>query len=371
VDQASPFQSTLGYKTLDQLLNDHSSLQMADTPFENEKSLIPDENTLAPLEQTKPENGISILPVPYLNYSDVYGMIYGAALALFEPSTQTRLTSTVFTNFNGYLRFRSFFQWRRPNEWIFNASGSIGNDTQTYFGEGDQTPSTFHSFQSNMNQVSTSFQLNLDDHLYLGPSIQYIDRTWSNQALSANPVIFQNENEAKVGIQSTWDSRDSVVEPRQGQFALVGVYALPSNGNVGVSADVFQFEGDFRTYVDLGGATLALRAKTGWSTGTPSYSFEYTLGGMNELRGFHSNQFRGSDFYEGQAELRVPLFNLLEVSTGVDGGDITDTTFNSPMFSYQVGVRTSALSSFGLTVRADLGFGYDGNEFALATSEPF
>src|SRR5665213_226160 len=75
---------------------------------------------------------IQILPIPFAGYQDTYGILLGAALALYDPETQTRLTTSYLTNLDGYERYKERFQWRRPNEWLLDVSASVGTDIQHY-----------------------------------------------------------------------------------------------------------------------------------------------------------------------------------------------------------------------------------------------
>jgi outer membrane protein assembly factor BamA len=174
-------------------------------------------------------------------------------------------------------------------------------------------------------------------------------------------------------LQATRDTRDNNLESHEGSYFQAGVYTEPQSGSTGWRADVIQLEGDARHFVDLGNdRVLALRANTGLTLGDPSYSFVYSLGGLNELRGYHSNRFRGKEFYGLQAELRFPIFPWLNGSTSLDGGDITDTQFNGTfLLTYQVGLRTDLLLKEGVVFRVDFGIGADQNEVQFNISEPF
>jgi outer membrane protein assembly factor BamA len=311
---------------------------------------------------------LSFLPAPYVGYSDTYGFLSGVAGVLYETDTQTRLTTSVLTNFNGYLRGRVRLDWFEPGDFVCYVTGSIGNDFQDYYGEGDQTPTSYKAYVSEFDQLTISYQKCLEEKngLYIGPLFQYLSRQW--QGITP----FDNEDEWRIGIQATRDTRDKIIEPHRGTYFEAGIYSLPSNGATGFNTDVLQADTDARWFLGLpGNQVLAFRANTGWSIGDPSYSFEYTLGGLNELRGYHSNRFRGNYFYGLQAEWRFPIFDWINGSTSVDAGDATDGPWNGPQFTYQVGVRTDVLEKEGLIFRADWGFAVDQNEIQFNISEPY
>jgi hypothetical protein len=314
---------------------------------------------------------IQILPVPFAGYQDTYGLLLGAALALYDPETQTRLTSSYLTNLDGYSRYKERFQWRRPNEWLLDVSASVGTDIQHYYGEGDNTPGAFQSYLSNLSFGTVSFQYAFKDSFYVGPSVEYLYRVWD--ATTNNPT-FTNESEFRVGAQATWDYRDDILETHHGSYYQLGLFTLPALGNNGLGADVWQLEGDARRFVTLfDHVVLALRANGAWTmTGQPSYSFEYSLGGTSELRGFNTNRFRGLDFYGLQGEIRFPIFPWLIGATSLDAGDITSTAFtNLPLVSWQVGLRSDVAETLGIIFRIDYGFSYAGSVFIYSINEPF
>lgn len=314
---------------------------------------------------------IQILPVPFAGYQDTYGLLLGAALALYDPETQTRLTSSYLTNLDGYSRYKERFQWRRPNVWLLDVSASVGTDIQHYYGEGDNTPGAFQSYLSDLSFGIVSFQYAFKDNFYLGPSVEYLYRDWN---ATTNVPVFANESEFRVGAQATWDYRDDVLETHRGSYYQLGLFTLPSLGNSGLGGNVWQLEGDARHFVTLfDHVVLALRANGAWTmTGQPSYSFEYSLGGTSELRGFNTNRFRGLDFYALQSEIRFPIFPWLIGATSLDAGDITSTAFtNLPLMSWQVGLRSDVAEELGIIFRIDYGFSYTGSVFIYSINESF
>ena len=183
---------------------------------------------------------------------------------------------------------------------------------------------------------------------------------------------FFNESEWRWGLQGLWDGRDNTVETRHGYYLRWGFYALPSDGQTGFGTGVGQAELDARYFgTVLGNAVLAGRVNAAFTSGNPSYSFEYSLGGLDELRGFHTNRFRGTQFYGAQGELRFPIVSFLWGSTSLDLGDATDGVFGTPLASWQVGIRSMRFTGNGLVLRVDSGFGKDGMTTILSANEPF
>ena len=162
-------------QSFDQSMNDES---LTLSPFSLSFSPVPPwvnpQYPEAKAATTTAQQLIQVLPVPFGGYQDTYGILLGAALALYDPATQTRLTTSYLTNFDGYSRYKAHFQWRRPNEWLFDVNASVGTDIQHYYGEGDETPDTFQSYQSGLDLMTVSFQYAVHPGVYIGPSVEYL-----------------------------------------------------------------------------------------------------------------------------------------------------------------------------------------------------
>ncbi len=312
-----------------------------------------------------------VLPVPLASYKDTYGFIGGVGLVLYDPHTQTRFSASANTNFDEYFKYRMRFEWIKPEVWILDADGYLGNDLQAYYGEGDDTPLRHVTHKSTLNGSKITALIHSGDNLYIGPSFEYRFRKWDEDGVW-DPAVFGNESEWRIGLQNRWEGRDNIVEPSRGHFAELDVYALPKSGENGLGAGVLQVEGDWRGYRPLWrDGILAVRVNAGNSWGNPSYSYRRALGGTVQLRGFKSNRFRGKRFYVAQAETRIRVWRWFGVDTGFDLGDVTDGRLGAPQWSYQAGLKTDLLAKFGLVVRVDWGWSKDSRNFFFNTFEPF
>lgn len=313
---------------------------------------------------------MSLLLAPLASYKDTYGFIGGLAVVVYVPKTQTRLTTSVNTNFDGYFKYRERFEWIIPKSFIFDADGYLGNDLQTYYGEGDQTPKKGKKAKGRLNGGKITALRHVYGDIYSGFSAEFRNRHWTTANL--NPVVFRNEDDWRLGFQNRWEHRDNIVNPKRGQFVEVDAFALPDATKNGAGLDVLQLEGDFRNYTPLPlKSSLASRFYTGNSWGNPSYSYRRALGGSGILRGFKSNRYRGKRFYVIQNEVRIPALKWFGVDAGIDVGDAGDGRLEHPAISYQAGFRTTLLAKFGFVIRADWGWSKDMKNFFFATWEPF
>ncbi len=295
-----------------------------------------------------------------------YGLVLGAGLKLIENKTESYLSFSFLTSFTDYTDFSFGLRWNRPEEWFFRIYGTFGDNIQDYYGEGDQTPNLYQTLKSTLDQGTCLFQVQLEKGFYLGPSFQYLYRGWTSSSL------FPNESEWKAGVQASFDDRVPSVQPVMGRYLRIGLFTLPADVDDGIGTDVFQWEGEGRLYeMVLDPICLVSKVRVGFTSGDPSYSFRYSLGGEWQLRGYNSNRFRGNNFWLVQEEARFPLFPYMGGALSVDMGDITDSAFNNLLGSVQVGLRSTPLPYFGAIVRLDWGFGSDDNELWFDIGEPF
>ena len=109
----------------------------------------------------------------------------------------------------------------------------------------------------------------------------------------------------------------------------------------------------------------------GTSLGQPTYLFHYRLGGLDPLRGYKSNRFRGREFFAFQEELRWILKRWLSVNASIDLGGIRDEAYHQLKASAQVGLRLGLPPDWGQKMRVDLGFGADQMTFQVQFGEIF
>jgi hypothetical protein len=87
------------------------------------------------------------------------------------------------------------------------------------------------------------------------------------------------------------------------------------------------------------------------------------------LRGYYSNRFRGTKFYDLQGELRFPIKGKFSGVGFADLGDITQSEFYTLQSSFGGGVRFTIREN--VTLRLDYGFGKDQNGLFFTFGEAF
>jgi outer membrane protein assembly factor BamA len=196
----------------------------------------------------------------------------------------------------------------------------------------------------------------------------------SGAAQAGDPQrLFPDESGGALDLLAQQDSRDSKLFPSTGRFSQVLLrWVPPSWASLPCDQQLVQAEAETRAYRSLWpGGVLALRAMGASSWGDPSYLWRYRLGGVEVLRGFSDNRFRGQEYYAGQAELRFPIYKIITGACGVDGGDVGNPGFNQPRGSLQAGLRLALPPDWGQRARFDLGLAPDQWTFNVQFGEAF
>ena len=99
--------------------------------------------------------------------------------------------------------------------------------------------------------------------------------------------------------------------PFQGKRFNIGALYAPSLGG-DIDGDVLQYNVDFRAYKQLTRrSTLAWRIASIYGAGDEGSANAYSLGGLNQLRGYDFREFFGTRTAWSNLELRFPLIDEL------------------------------------------------------------
>ena len=161
-----------------------------------------------------------------------------------------------------------------------------------------------------------------------------------------------------VILSRVLDTRDSNSNPSEG-----GRYAL--------SAEIAGFGGDFgfnkytvdaRRYWKVGKSqVVAVRGLYGYGTGHIPYMQLYAAGGMDTLRGYEDDQFKGNRMFTSSIEYRFPVAKRVQAAFFTDIGNAWDADgfdfIKDLKFGYGLGIRL--VTPFG-PIRVDYGIGSQG-----------
>ncbi len=139
-----------------------------------------------------------------------------------------------------------------------------------------------------------------------------------------NPTqhVFNNRIYAGLIGVITYDTRDNEAIPTSGIFWQT---ALSGKQQVGEEKDRYGYlRSEFRFYLNPGNAgfVIANRIGAGTTFGDPTFFQRMQLGGVRNLRGFHSNRFTGKSAVYYNLDLRFKLFNFTSYITPGEVGMI-------------------------------------------------
>ena len=308
----------------------------------------------------QPEFGKSAIPI--VGYDDKSGWLYGAAGFLYsdkEPGVNAGLfVVSNLGNFNS-ATFNFELRSKGPWSWSLHLLGERAFDL--YYGEGDLTPAQdpllIHMAHF---EAKPSLFYRFLPHLRAGPYIDFRAR------VETGSQVFPNEASGALGLSMQWDTRDKINNTRKGDFLQLNAERDPSLGGFS------QANVDLRRFLRLSRAlTLGSRLEAGTSWGQPSYLYEYRLGGLDVLRGYKDNRFRGVEFFASEEELRWILRKWLSVNVSVDAGDIKSDAYHQLKTTFQAGLRVGLPPDWGQKMRIDFGVGADQDTFQIQFGEVF
>ena len=300
--------------------------------------------------------------VPIAGYDAVNGWVVGGAGFMYSDR-QPGINAGLFfvSNFGDFNSATLNYEQRGTDAWYFGLHLLVEQAYDYYFGEGDLTsplnPLVVHQHHY---EAKPAVRYRLLRHFSAGVFIDYRARQ------EVGSQLFPNEASGAPGLHLDWDTRDKYINTRKGDFFQLEVYGRPGE-------DYFSQETlDLRRYIRLSRVwTLASHVSADLSQGTPSYLREFRLGGLDLLRGYQGNRFRGDELLVDQEELRLIVKKWISVNLSVDAGDIGEGSFHQLKASGQVGVRVGIPPDWTQKIRVDYGVGSDQSTWDVQFGEVF
>ena len=214
---------------------------------------------------------------------------------------------------------------------------------------------------------------NIDDNqLDLSTNPQRITHHYQYQTLKGLPT--ESYTQSGLSANTTFDSRDNVVNPYTGQLAAISFRAFPKF--LGSTTSASQLWVEYRTYVNLKKSrprNLLAFWTYGWfvTSGTSPYLALPAIGWdmfARSGRPFTQGRIRGEDLMYGEAEWRFPLQKTKNKWGGVlfmNTSTASSRTENINLFSnfvlgYGLGLRFAINEKKRVNIGMDYGFGANG-----------
>jgi len=164
-----------------------------------------------------------------------------------------------------------------------------------------------------------------------------------------------------ITLARVFDSRDNNTNPTLGtRYSLSAELA-----GLGGYFNFNKFNAELRHYWPIGkNQTIAIRGTLGYGTTYLPWGQQYTAGGIDTLRGYRDDQFRGNRLYLGTAEYRFPIVKRIGGHFFVDMGNAWNSTQNpwdtgTQNFNFGYGFGIGVATPFG-PVRLDYAIGSQG-----------
>jgi len=155
-----------------------------------------------------------------------------------------------------------------------------------------------------------------------------------------------------------YDTRDNIFSPTEGhRISLTSEFAGKAFGG----------EFDFNKYIINGSKyfkvgskqVMALQVAAGTSSGYLPDASKFVVGGIDTLRGYEDNEFKGSKMFTATAEYRYPIADKIQGVVFADAGNAWDGSYNLNDLKYSIGTGIRVSTPIG-PIKVDYGYGKEG-----------
>ena len=159
-------------------------------------------------------------------------------------------------------------------------------------------------------------------------------------------------------LSRVFDSRDSNTNPTEGTRYLLSAEFAGLGGDFNFT----KYTGEVRHYWKVGKSqVVAARGIVGYGSGHIPYMQLFSAGGIETLRGYRDDQFKGNQLFTSTLEYRFPIVKRVQAAFFVDAGNAWQSQgfefVKDIKFGYGFGI--SVASPFG-PIRIDYAIGNQG-----------
>lgn len=161
-----------------------------------------------------------------------------------------------------------------------------------------------------------------------------------------------------ITLAKVYDTRDNIFAPTEGRrFSLTSEFAGRALGG---EFDFNKYVFDGRQYFKVGSKqVLALRVTAGSATGTLPDASKFSIGGIDTLRGYEDDEFKGQKMFTATAEYRYPIVKKVQGVVFTDAGNAWDGSYKLSDLNYSAGTGLRIDTPLG-AIRLDYGYGKEG-----------
>jgi hypothetical protein len=315
--------------------------------------------------------------VPYINYDPTQAWSLGGA---FEKKSTNKnndtylfdLEATPYANIHLQTQYKTHIY----ADWAMLFEASFSNFYDSFYGLGMKT-----KVQDNKrleqkifsSQIKFLYEDSDTTDFSFGPYIGFKQRIERPDYQAKKQRFFEDESSLFIGMGFLYDTRDSIFNPRTGDKHELLISMVPDGANNLKDKSTFsQVKIDLRKYFSIFNTVLATRFATATTIGSPSYIYQYRLGGFDYLRGYQTNRFIGDKLAVLQVEERVDLYQKYIIATAsVEAGTVSNNLMDNIRISKSLGLRIAMPPDWTNLLSVNLGFGNDQNNFSMEFNENF
>jgi outer membrane protein insertion porin family len=188
---------------------------------------------------------------------------------------------------------------------------------------------------------------------YSAASGTYYNSEYSSSYLQNNFGEVHSVTLAKV-----YDTRDNVFDPTEGKrVSLMSEFAGKALGGQ-FDYNKYTFNGS--QYFKVGrNQTVAFRVTAGSIVGDAPDASKFVVGGIDTLRGYEDNEFKGNKMFTATVEYRYPIAKKVEGVFFTDAGNAWDGAYKLNDLKYSIGTGLRITTPIG-PIRLDYGYGNEG-----------
>jgi outer membrane protein insertion porin family len=159
-------------------------------------------------------------------------------------------------------------------------------------------------------------------------------------------------------LARVYDTRDNIFSPTQGN--RVSLTTEIAGKGLGGQFDFNKYIIDGRKYFKVGSKqVMAFHVSAGTADGDVPDASKFSVGGIDTLRGYKDDEFKGNKMFTATAEYRYPIANKVEGVVFTDAGNAWDGSYNLNDLKYSIGTGLRVNTPIG-PIRLDYGYGKEG-----------
>lgn len=172
-----------------------------------------------------------------------------------------------------------------------------------------------------------------------------------------------------ITLAKVYDNRDNIFNPTEGKrISLSSEFAGKALGG---EFDFDKYILDYRQYFKVGSKqVMALRLSSGVATGDVPDASLFTVGGIDTLRGYEDDLFKGKKMFSSSVEYRYPIAKKVQGVVFTDAGNAWNGSYNLNELYYSIGSGLRVETPLG-PIRLEYGHGSEGGKFHFSFGTQF